>query len=178
MLEDPPVHLYKWLRPDLVPPALFFTCDPEVPVDGSSFFLTLMPLRSSFTRLGCHSFAAGIGAVLILISFRAVADELTPLLDEIKLLPLSGDLLYDAVQKKRPTVGSLDGWGGESSRLFQLHGLIGWQQPSPGLRRMGFAFIAVIPLMETLGHRPLCAPPIAHQLWASLRLHATSSQLV
>ena len=38
--------------------------------------------------------------------------------------------------------------GGESSRLFQLHGLIGWQQSSSGLRRMGFAFIAVIPKVD------------------------------
>ena len=28
--EDPLVHPYKWLRPDLVPPALFLQCDPLI----------------------------------------------------------------------------------------------------------------------------------------------------
>ena len=33
--EDPLVHPYKWLRPDLVPPAPFLQCDPLVTPGGS-----------------------------------------------------------------------------------------------------------------------------------------------
>ena len=43
--------------------------------------------------------------------FRTVAEELTPLLDEVQLPSLSGDMLYEAVQRKKPTAGSLGGWG-------------------------------------------------------------------
>ena len=32
-------------------------------------------------------------------------------MDEVQTPPLSRDMLYDAVQKKKPTAGSLDGWG-------------------------------------------------------------------
>ena len=35
LLEDPLVHPYKWLRPDLVPPSPFLQCDPGDTPDGS-----------------------------------------------------------------------------------------------------------------------------------------------
>ena len=34
--EDPFVHPYKWLRPDLVPPAPFLQCDPLSTPGGSA----------------------------------------------------------------------------------------------------------------------------------------------
>ena len=33
--EDPLVHPYRWLRPDLVPPAPFLQCEPHWTPDGS-----------------------------------------------------------------------------------------------------------------------------------------------
>ena len=33
--EDPCVHPYKWLRPDLVPPAPFLQCKPHLSSGGS-----------------------------------------------------------------------------------------------------------------------------------------------
>ena len=33
--EDPLVHPYRWLRPDLVPPAPFLLCEPHRTPDGS-----------------------------------------------------------------------------------------------------------------------------------------------
>ena len=33
--EDPLVHPYRWLRPDLVPPAPFLQCEPHRTTDGS-----------------------------------------------------------------------------------------------------------------------------------------------
>ena len=35
MREDPLVHLYKWLRPDLVPPVPFLQCRPLLTPGGS-----------------------------------------------------------------------------------------------------------------------------------------------
>ena len=32
--EDPLIHPYKWLRPDLVPPAPFLQCKPHLTPDG------------------------------------------------------------------------------------------------------------------------------------------------
>ena len=39
VLEDPLVHPFWWLRPDLVPPAPFVSCDPKDPVDVSGVLL-------------------------------------------------------------------------------------------------------------------------------------------
>ena len=36
--EDPMVHPYRWLRPDLVPPAPFQQCEPHLTPDGSGVF--------------------------------------------------------------------------------------------------------------------------------------------
>ena len=33
--EDPFIHPYKWLRPELVPPAPFLQCDPALTPEGS-----------------------------------------------------------------------------------------------------------------------------------------------
>ena len=33
--EDPSVHPYRWLRPDLVPPAPFLQCEPHLTPGGS-----------------------------------------------------------------------------------------------------------------------------------------------
>ena len=41
------------------------------------------------------------------------AEGLTPQLGEVDLHPLTGDMLCDAVQRKKATAGSLDGWGGK-----------------------------------------------------------------
>ena len=120
VLEDPPVHPYKWLRPDLVFPALFLTCDSEVTVDGSCVLVELSAIYEQFRKARLPFFCRRDRGSADLDSFSAAAEELTPLLDEVKLPPLSGEKLYDAVQKKRPAAGSLDGWNGERSMLFMF----------------------------------------------------------
>ena len=44
-------------------------------------------------------------------AFRAVAEDFAPLLHEVQFSLLSGNMLHDAVQEKKPSAGSLDGWG-------------------------------------------------------------------
>ena len=63
-------------------------------------------------------FCRGARGSANLDSLWAVVAELTPLLDEVKLLPLSGDMLYEAVQRNSPTAGSLDGLGLEGIQGF------------------------------------------------------------
>ena len=114
-------------------------------------------------------------------SFRAVAEELTPLLGEVQLPRLSGDMLYEVVQKKTPTAGSLDGWGWREfkalpvawfDKLASLFTLVEEEGVWPdGLLD---AYIAMIPKADgdstPLGQRPLCVLPIAYRFWASVRL--------
>ena len=55
--EDPLVHPYRWLRPDLVPPSPFLQCEPHRTTDGSGV-LILIRLMQNFERLGFPTFAA------------------------------------------------------------------------------------------------------------------------
>ena len=111
VLEDPLVHPYIFLRPDLVPLAPFLDCSPEDTVDGSGVLVEPHAIDEQFRTAWMPFFCRGDKENADLDAFWAVAEGLTPLLDEVKLPPLSGDMLYDAVQKKKPTAGSLDGWG-------------------------------------------------------------------
>ena len=44
-------------------------------------------------------------------AFRRVAEDLTPMLNEVELPPLIGHMLFEGILRKKPTAGSLDGWG-------------------------------------------------------------------
>ena len=55
--EDPLVHPYRWLRPDLVPPAPFLQCDPRLTLDGSGVYLILIRLMQNSERPGFPTFA-------------------------------------------------------------------------------------------------------------------------
>ena len=55
--EDPLVHPYRWVRPDLVPPAPFLQCEPHRTPDGSGVCLILIRLMRNSERLGFPTFA-------------------------------------------------------------------------------------------------------------------------
>ena len=95
----------------LVPPAPFLSCDPGDTVDGSGVLVEPHAIDEQFRKAWMPFFCRRDRGNADLDAFRAVAEELTPLLGEVRLPPLSGDMLYDVVKSKKPTVGRLDGWG-------------------------------------------------------------------
>ena len=50
--EDPQIHPYKWLRPDLVPPSPFLQCKLHLTPEGSGSWLTLLRSMRNSERLG------------------------------------------------------------------------------------------------------------------------------
>ena len=101
--EDPLVHPYKWLRPDLVPPAPFLQCEPHLPPGGS---LVLADPAGIDERIGFPTFVA--------LGKRRPAEEVDgwlPLLPVVSLPQLTGEMLADVVRRKEATAGCLDGWG-------------------------------------------------------------------
>ena len=107
---------------------------------------------------------------------------LPPLLDEVDLAPLTGDMLYDAVQRKKPTAGSLDGWGWREFKALPVAWFDGLAAIFTLVEEEGVwpdglldAYVAMIPksggFCTPLGQRPLCVLPIAYRLWASVRLN-------
>ena len=165
----------------MVPPASFLVCDPGTTVGGSWVLVEPHAIDEQFRRAWMPFFCRGDRGNADLDAFRAVAEELTPLLDEVQLPPLTGDMLFDVVQAKQPTAGSLDGWGWREfkalpvawfDRLASIFTLVEEEGAWPdGLLD---AYIAMIPKADgdstPLGQRPLCVLPIAYRLWASARL--------
>ena len=48
--EDSLVHPYRWLRPDLVPPAPFLQCDPRLTPDGSGILSDPSQIDAEFRK--------------------------------------------------------------------------------------------------------------------------------
>ena len=94
ILEDPLVHPYRWLRSDLVPPAPFLACDPGVTTGGSGILVEPHAIDEQFRRAWLPFFCRGGRGAADLDAFRAVAEDLIPLLPEVRLPPLTGDMLY------------------------------------------------------------------------------------
>ena len=120
VLEDPLVHPYRWLSPDFVPPAPFLSCDPGESEDGSGVLVNPDDIDRHFEKAWLPFFCRGDRGRADLGAVQAAAEHLTPVLDEVHLPPLTGDMLFEAVQKKKPSSGSLDGWGWKEFKALPL----------------------------------------------------------
>ena len=145
---------------------------PEDTVDGSGVLVELAAIDEQFRKAWMPFFCSNAKRKADLNVFRDAAGGLTPLLDEVKLPPLSGDMLYEAVQKKKPTAGDLDGWVRKEfkplpdawfDRLASI--LPWWRKVGFGLRAFWIPFFAMNPNTDSdstpFGQRPLCVLPIA-----------------
>ena len=90
MREDPLVHSYKWLRPDMVPPAPFLQCEPHLTPGVLGCLLIRPGLMRNSERPGVH------------------------------LPCLTGQMLADVVQRKGATAGSLDGCGWRELKVLPV----------------------------------------------------------
>ena len=157
------MYPYRWLRSDLVPPAPFLVCDPSVTVDGSGVLV------------------GGIEELRIWVPFGQWQKALLLCWMRSNSHPLLVICFLTLFQAKKPTAGSLDGWGWREfkalpmawfDRLASIFTLVEEEGVWPdGLLD---AYIAMIPKADgdstPLGQRPLCVLPIAFRLWASVRL--------
>ena len=111
ILEDPLVHPYRWLRPDLVPPSPFLQCDPAATVDGSGVISDPSLFDQKFREAWLPYFCRSVRGVADLEDFSMeVEGGWLPTLDMVDLPPLTGDLLSEVVRRTKVTAGSLGGW--------------------------------------------------------------------
>ena len=166
VLEDPLVHPYRWLRPDLVPPSPFLQCSPcETPGVLADPGLIDAKFREAWMPYFCRSVR---GAADLDDFSLEVEGGWLPVLDQFHLPPLTGDLLLEVVRHKKVTAGSLDGWGWRELKALPLP----WFDSLACILRLveeGFvwpdglldAYIAMIPKSDgdatPLGQRPLCS---------------------
>ena len=109
--EDPLIHPYKWLRPDLVLPAPFLQCD--VLADPAR-------IDEEFRKAWLPYFCRSGQRETSLEEFSFEVDVWLPLLPVVNLPRLTGQVLYDVVHRKSATAGSLDGWGWKELKVLPV----------------------------------------------------------
>ena len=110
ILEDPPTHPYRWLRPDLVPPSPFLQCDPGDTVGRSGVIADPALIDAKFREAWLPFFSGSSRGSADLDDFsREVDGDWLPVWDVFHLPPLTGDVLAEVVRRKKSTAGG--GWG-------------------------------------------------------------------
>ena len=107
--DDPLIHPYKWLRPDLVPPAPFLQCEPHLTPGGSGVLADPARIDEEFRKAWLPYLCRSGQRDTSLEEFDRVVDGWLPLLPEV-----------DLPQRKGATAGSLDGWGRRELKVFPV----------------------------------------------------------
>ena len=117
---DPFVHPYKWLRPELVPPAPFLQCDPALTPGGSGVLADPLGIDEEFQKAWFPYFCRSGRRETNLEEFAHEVEGWLPVLPEVVLTRLSGSLLADVVCRKKVTAGGLDGRGWREFKVLPV----------------------------------------------------------
>ena len=176
--EDPLVHACKWLRPDLVPLAPFLQCEPRLTLGGSGVLADPARIDEEFRKAWLPYFCRSGQREASLEEFDSEVEGWLPLLPEVSLPCLTGQMLADVVRGKGATAGSLDGWGWRELKVLPVSWYDGLARIFSTVEDTGVwpdglldAYIAMIPETDgdatPLGQRPLSVLPIVYRIWAS-----------
>ena len=100
-----------------------------------------------------------------------------PILPEVHLPRLTGQVLADVVQRKGATAGSFDGWGWRELKVLPVSWFDELARILTKVEDLGVwpdglldAYITMIPKTDgdaaPLGQRPLCVLPVVYRIWA------------
>ena len=175
--QDPLVHPYRWLRPDLVPPAPFLQCEPCLTSGGSGVLSDPATIDEEFRKAWLPYFYRSGQRETSLDEFSFEVDGWLPLLPEVQLPRLTGQMLADVVHRKGVTSGGLDGWGWREFKVLPLSWFDGLARILTKVEDLGVwlldAYITMIPKTDgdatLLGQRPLSVIPVVYRIWASTR---------
>ena len=179
--EDPLVHPYKWLRPDLVPPAPFLQCEPHLSPGGSGVLSDPSRIDEEFRKAWLPYFCRSGQREASLEEFDDEVEGWLPWLPEVSLPCLTGQMLADVVQHKGATAGSLDGWGWRELKVLPVSWSDGLARILTKVEDTGVwpdglldSYIAMIPKTDgdatPLGQRPLSVLPVVYRIWASTHM--------
>ena len=173
--EDPLVHPYRWLRPDLVPPAPFLQCEPHRTTDGSGVLSDPDQIDAEFRKAWLPYFCRSGQRETSLDEFGFEVDGWLPVLPEVHLPRSTGQMLADVVLHKGVTAGSLDGWGWRELKVLPVSWFDELARILTKVEDLGLwpdglldAYITMIP--TPLGQRPLSVFPVVYRIWASARM--------
>ena len=179
--EDPLVHPYRWLRPDLVPPAPFLQCEPHSTPDGSGVLSDPNLIDAEFRKAWLPYFCRSGQRETSLDEFGFEVRGWLPVLPEIHLPRLTGQILADVVHRKSVSAGGLDGWGWRELKVFPVSWYDELARTLAKFEDVGIwpdglldAYITMIPKTDGdatfLGQRPLSVLPVVYRIWASARM--------
>ena len=179
--EDPLVHPYNWLRLDLVLPSPFLQCEPHLSSGGSGVLSDPDRIDEEFRKAWLPYFCRSGQREASLEEFDEEVDGWLPLLPDVHLPSLIGQMLADVVRGKGATAGSLDGWGWRELKVLPVSWYDGLARILTAVEDTGVwpdglldAYITVIPKTDGdathLGQRLLSVLPVVHRLWASTRM--------
>ena len=168
--EDLFDHPYKWLRPELVPPAPFLQCDPVLTPGGSGVLADPLRIDEEFQKAWFPNFFCR--GKTNLEEFAHEVGGWLPVLTEVVLPRLSGSLLAEWFIGRRllrefkvlPV-----SWFDDLARISSC-------VEDSGVWPDGLldAYIAMIPKTDgnatPLGQRPLSVLPVVYRIWASARM--------
>ena len=97
------MHHYRWLRPDLVPPAPFLQCNPHLTLGGSGVLSDPARIDEEFRKAWLPYFCRSGQRETSLDEFNVESGEWLPHLEEVSLPTLTGDMLFEVVKKKSAT---------------------------------------------------------------------------
>ena len=176
--EDPLVHPYKWLRPDLVPPAPFLQCDPLITPGGSGVLADPARIDEEFRKAWLPYFCRSGQRETSHEEFTHEVEGWLHFLPEVALPQLTGEMLAEGEHRDGATAGSLDGWGWLEFKARPVPWFDGLARILSKVEDTGIwpeglldAYAAMIPETDRyaspLGQRSLGVLPIAFRIWAS-----------
>ena len=165
----------------MVLPAPFLQCEPHLSPGGSGVLSDPVRIDEEFRKAWLPYFCRSGQRDTSLDEVNREVEGWLPLLPEVDLPRLTGQMLADVVQRKGATAGGLDGWGWREFMVLPVswfHELarILTKVEDVGVWPDGLldAYIAMIPKTDgdasPLCQRPLSVLPIVYRIWASARM--------
>ena len=174
--EDLMVHPKRWLRPDFVPPAPFLPWKPHLTLGGSGVLADPAKNVEEFRKAWLPFFCRSGHRDTSLEEFDREVEGWLPLLPEVDLPQLTGQMLADVVQRKGATAGGFDGWGWRELNVLPVSWYDEVARILTKVEDFGNwpdglldAYIAMIPKTDGDATRPLSVLPVVYRIWASAR---------
>ena len=175
------VHPYRWLRPDLVPPAPFLQCKSHLTPGGSGVLADPARIDEEFRKAWLPYFCRSGQRETSLEEFSFEVQGWLPLLPVFELPRLTGQMLADVVYRKGATACSLDGWGWRELKVLPLSWYDELARILAKVEDVGVwldglldTYIAMIPKTDgdatPLGQRSLSVLLVVYRIWASARM--------
>ena len=123
--EDLSSRPYKWLRPDLVPPAPYLVCDHRQTPGGSGILVQPSLIDAQFRKAWMPFFRRGERDPVTPHGFLDFIGDFLEQAAFIDMPVLTGEDSHSAVLAKKSTSGGLDGWSWNELKALPLSWYVG-----------------------------------------------------